>query len=93
MIYLYFRAKSKRNKKMIELLYLERKYKININELDIVKLNRSIALANSFVFTITFFVMNLIDNYIFKTLAAFVVIFFLIWLLYGIIGRIYRNKK
>jgi preprotein translocase subunit Sec63 len=93
MIYLFFRAKSKRKKKMIEIIYLERRYKINVNELDIFKLNRIIALANSLIFTVAFFVMNLIENYILKTLVAFVMVFFLIWVLYGIIGNVYKNKK
>lgn len=92
MIYLYFRTKSKNKTKQIEVKYLERRYKLNLSKVDIVVLNRKIAFANSIIFTASIILMDLIDNFILKTLSVFFVIFILIFIIYGIIGRSYKNK-
>jgi hypothetical protein len=93
MIYFYFRSKSKKPKnKMIEVIYMERRYKMDLSYVDKIELNRNIALANSFIFTIFIIIMNVIDNFIIKTVVSFVVLFVLIWILYSIIGNMYKKK-
>ena len=90
MIYFAFRKKS--NKKMIEITYLERKYKVDLSKMNKEIINKHIATINSFILTVVIFVMSNIDQLIFRVLFSFIIIVILILLLYKILIEYYKSK-
>jgi len=91
---IYFSIRNKKTiKKTMEILYLEKKYKLNLTNINSNKLLKQIAFINSFIFTITLFVMNLTTNLFLKFLVSFALIFSLVFLLYDILANHYKGKE
>lgn len=80
-------------KERVEILFLTRKYNINVNKLDINQLLWDIAFVNSFIMSITVVVIGLdfIKGYIWKLLLGFVILIPLILLGYYILGKKYKR--
>lgn len=90
---IYFKLRSKKNKqKMVEVLYLEKKYNLNLSKVNYQFLCRNIALINTFIIVSTLFVINYFENMFIKLLLAFSTIFILIIILYGILAVYYRRN-
>lgn len=91
MIYFIIRRKSK--KKILEVYYLENKYKLDLSDYNMNKVKRHIAFINSFIFTITLFLMSLVDSMALRMLIAFATVMFLILVIYKLLAIVYKNKK
>ncbi len=91
MIYFIIRRKSK--KKILEVYYLENKYKLDLSGYNMNKVKRHIAFINSFIFTITLFLMSLVDSMALRMLIAFATVMFLILVIYKLLAIVYKNKK
>ena len=76
-----------------EIVYLERKYKLKIKDIEMQKLNHLIALANSFIITLTFVIVNLIENVFLKILVGFLMLSGLLIIIYHFIGKYYQKKE
>lgn len=79
-------------KKSTEVLYLERKYKLNVNKMDIKKLSNLLALANAFIISTTVYLISFIDNLFIKMVVGFVLMIPIILGVYHVIGT-YLQKK
>lgn len=94
MIYFSFRNKNNKKTKMMEVMYLEKKYKLNLSYVNYSILCRNISLANSLIFVSTIFIIGCFENYFIKILMAFVSIFVLIIIVYGVLAIYYgRNTE
>ena len=85
-------------KNNVYVVFLSKKYNINIKKIDFKILANIIALTNSSIVSITVFIIsyvpsNTISYMIFKVLLAFVVLVPLQLLMYHIIGRMYQIRK
>ncbi len=92
MMYFFFRNKRKVQNKMIEVLYMEKKYNMDLSNVEISKLHRFIASINSLIIVLTLFIMEYFDIFIIKVILAFVLVFVLIIILYGILGLYYKKR-
>ena len=68
------------------------------NKLDVSKINKSlfvqvISISNSFIVAFTFACSEFFDNYILKLLVCFVVLMVLIFVIYRLIGFVYKKKE
>ena len=66
--------------------------------LDVSRINKSIfvqviSLANSFIVAFTFACSEFFDNYILKLLVCFVILVVLIFVIYRLIGFVYKKKE
>ncbi|MDD3048952.1 MAG: hypothetical protein PHQ89_03115 [Bacilli bacterium] len=88
--------KQRKNKeilyKMLEVSFLEQKYHLDIRKIGLPKILNIIAATNTIIFTITLLATMPINNFIFKFLTMFVILFPLIFIFYHIIGTHYQKK-
>ena len=94
MIYLYFRNKNKKwgNIPPIEISFLMRIYGNNILKLGIDKVQKDVALINSFIITTDLFIYFNIESIILKMTIMFINTFILILIIYLMLGKIYLKK-
>lgn len=83
----------KKYNKSTEYLYLTRKYKLDVNKIEIKKLAIMTSLTNSFIIAVTMVVISFFDNYILKLMFGFITIFPSIVILYHIIGTNLNKKE
>lgn len=90
---LYFLIRRKNRKKMLEVIYMESKYKVDFSKIKTKDFKLYIALLNSFIFTITIFIMSFFNNFILKTLMAFASVMILILVFYKLLSLLLNRKK
>ncbi len=90
---LFFIIRRKAKRKILEVMYLESKYKLDMSKFNIKKVKKHIALINSLIFTITIFIMSLFSNIALKVLVAFATVMTLILIFYKLLAILYKNKK
>lgn len=79
--------------KFLELLFLQYKYNIDQSKLLNKKFIILISIINALIISITFYISSLFNvNYVFQLLIAFVLVFGLIYSIYGIMGSIFIKK-
>ena len=83
----------KRFTKSTEYLYLTKKYKLDVNKLEIKKLANTVALTNSFIISIAMLVTTFLKNTILKLMFGFITIFPLIIICYHLIGIKLKKKE
>ena len=94
MIYFYFRNKSKKKKNsLIEVQYLKRIYKINLELISRDKIEKHIAIINSIIITIDLFIYFNFNSVTLSLVVIFFVTFVLIAIFYTILGNIYRKYR
>ena len=100
LIYLFYLVtvisrKNKLNKliKGTEITYLKNRYKLSLKKTSQKKLGNLIALTNSFIFSLTVFIVGFIKNYLLKLLVGFVVLIPLILLSYHILSLYLRSEE
>ena len=76
-----------------EMHYLKYKYGIKINDKNIKKIANSIFLANSFILTVTVYIVCLFDNLILEVVVGIVTLLVLILGIYHLIGSYYKKKQ
>lgn len=69
------------------------RYKLDIKKINVRKFANSIALANSFIISLTLIATELTKNYYLKILIGIIVLIPLILIIYHIIGVIYKKKE
>lgn len=88
---LYFIFFTKRKnfkiKNMIEIVFLEKSFKIKIEDYKPKKLYNTITLANSFLFSLILTATLWIDTMVFRILAIFLLLLPLTYLMYFIMGK------
>lgn len=99
-IYLFYvifvinrKNKLEKMKKNAGVLYLVNRYNIDLNKVNMKVLAHLIALTNSFILSITLFILSFIDNYFLKILACFIIIIPFQYIMYMIIGKMYKKEK
>ncbi len=76
-----------------EVKYLKYKYKIKVDEKNIKKIANLIFLTNSFILTITVFIVSIFDNFILGLIVSVIPLVILILTFYHLIGTYYRKKQ
>lgn len=95
---LYYGTVISRKKKInkyrnsTEIRMLEKKYKVNVDKLNLKKLSINLALINSFIIALTLFIIGFINNIILKMLAGFIILIVLILASYSLVGNYYKKK-
>lgn len=74
-------------------IYLVNKYQIDLKKINMKVLAHMIALANSFILSITLFILSFVDNYMLKILLCFIIIIPFQYIMYMIIGKMYQKEK
>ena len=99
-IYLFYvifvisrKSKLEKMKKNPGVLYLVNKYKIDLEKVNLKVLAHLIALTNAFILSITLFIVSFVDNYFLKILVCFVLIIPFEYIMYMIIGKMYKEKR
>lgn len=99
-IYLFYvifvinkKKKLEKMKNNVSVLYLVSKYNIDIKKINMKVFAHVIALSNSFIISITFFIISFVDNYYLKLLVCIAVIVPVLYIMYMIIGKMYQKKK
>ncbi len=75
-----------------EVLYLKKVYKLKIKKEDYKKIAYIVALTNSFIISITIFIVSFFKNFFIQILIGFVIVMVLIIVSYHLIGKI-LNKN
>lgn len=73
--------------------FIIKKYELDIAKLNKKKFANALALTNSFILALTFFITDFISNYFFKLLVGFVIFIPMIILGYYLIGIYFKKKE
>ncbi len=92
-LYFYFKNKYRPGKKIMEIIYLESKYKIKFNKKDYRGLYTNISIVNSFILVVGYAIINFIDILLLKILIVMLVTILLIYLLYLLLGQYYKSRR
>lgn len=93
-LFVIFKKKKISNiKNSTEALFLQKRYKINYDKINIKVLANLVALTNSFIIATTFVIIEFIDNIILKLMVAFVVLIILILGMYSLLGKYLKKKE
>lgn len=76
-----------------EVMYLKKKYQLDINKVNIKSLAHQIACANAFLLSFTVFLVGIIKNIFLKLLLSIFIMIPLILITYHIIGLYYKKKE
>lgn len=75
-----------------EVRYLEARYNVDIDKINLKLLANTMALANAFIIANTVTIISFIDNLIIKLMVGFVVLVPMILLVYHLLGKYYQKK-
>lgn len=99
-IYLFYflfiicrKKKLEKFKTSVEVQFLIKKFKLNIDKINIKLLAHLIAMANALIISTTFTIVEFFDNVIIKLMMAFVSLMFLILVIYSILGKTLKKKE
>lgn len=96
-LYLFFVIYRKKSfmhfKNMTEVRFLVAKYQLNLGKMNLKSLAHIIALTNSFLISITVFIVSIIDHFVLKIIIAMGIMIPLILFFYALIGRYYKKKE
>ena len=79
--------KYEKFKKSNQVLYFVKKYKIDINKINMKKFTNLLALSNSLIISIAFCATFLVDNFILQLLIGLIVLIPLIFIFYKLLGN------
>ena len=96
LVYLLLVVFNKKGRKKlktgIEAKFLKKVYKIDLNKINEMKFANSIAINNSIIIAVTFYLTGLFfENAMFQILIAFPFLILLIILIYSLTGRYYKK--
>ena len=96
LIYLCFvvfrKKKLNKYRTSTEVRYLEYRYHINMENINLKKMANTMALANAFIISNTVTIISFIDETLLKLAVGFVVLIPMILLVYHIVGKYYQKK-
>ncbi len=84
--------KYEKFKKSNQVMYFVKKYKINVNKLNMKKFTNILGLTNSLIISIAFTMTYLVDNLILQLLIGLIVLIPLIFIFYSLIGNYLKGK-
>ena len=87
------KKKLEKFKTSTEMLFLQKKFKINLEKHKLKSLAHMVALINAFIIGITFIIIELFDNIIIKLMISFIVLIVLIILIYSLFGKLLKKKE
>ena len=73
-------------------MYFVKKYKIDVNKLNMKKFTNILGLTNSLIISIAFTATYLVDNLILQLLIGLIILIPLIFIFYGLIGNYLKRK-
>lgn len=79
-------------KKSNQVMYFVKKYKIDVNKLNMKKFTNILGLANSLIISIAFTATYLVDNLILQLLIGLIILIPLIFIFYSIIGNYLKRE-
>lgn len=79
-------------KKSNQVMYFVKKYKIDVNKLNMKKFTNILGLANSLIISIAFTATYLVDNLILQLLIGLIILIPLIFIFYSLIGNYLKRK-
>ena len=79
-------------KKSNQVMYFVKKYKIDVNKLNMKKFTNILGLTNSLIISIAFTATYLVDNLILQLLIGLIILIPLIFIFYSIIGNYLKRK-
>ena len=79
-------------KKSNQVMYFVKKYKIDVNKLNMKKFTNILGLINSLIISIAFTMTYLVDNLILQLLIGLIVLISLIFIFYSLIGNYLKRK-
>ena len=83
---------KKKNKEPLEVTYLVKKYKLDLDRISYNRLLQVIAFTSSFDIALIVSIIMLIENYILKMIVGFVLIILIIIVSYHIVYLFYKKK-
>lgn len=79
-------------KKSNQVMYFVKKYKIDVNKLNMKKFTNILGLTNSLIISIAFTATYLVDNLILQLLIGLIILIPLIFIIYSLIGNYLKRK-
>ena len=79
-------------KKSNQVMYFVKKYKIDVNKLNMKKFTNILGITNSLIISIAFTMTYLVDNLILQLLIGLIVLIPLIFIFYSLIGNYLKRK-
>lgn len=79
-------------KKSNQVMYFVKKYKIDVNKLNMKKFTNILGLTNSLIISIAFTATYLVDNLILQLLIGLIILIPLIFIFYSLIGNYLKRK-
>ena len=79
-------------KKSNQVMYFVKKYKIDVNKLNMKKFTNILGLANSLIISIAFTATYLVDNLILQLLIGLIILIPLIFIIYSLIGNYLKRE-
>ncbi len=76
-----------------QVLFFKNVYKINMDKINLNKFAHIISLSNAFIIALTVTIIEIFDKLLIKMLVGFVILFPLIFIIYTIIGKVYKSKE
>lgn len=76
-----------------QVMFFVKKYKLNINKLNIKKFIKIISFTNSFVIALTFTIATIMDNYLYILLVGIIIIIPLMLLCYHFVGSYLKKEE
>lgn len=94
LIFVVFRKKKQNKiKKSTEIMFIKKRYKLNLNGISNKKIALDVAFCNALIISLTLALMTLINNFILQILVGFIILIVLILIVYSILGNEYRKEE
>lgn len=93
-IVFWFKGRKKKNElfSIMEIYFLEHKFKVDVKSVGLDKLLNIVALSDAVIFTIVLMLTALIDNFIIRLFVMFVLLMPLIYIMYYGISKFLKKK-
>ena len=88
----FIKANEKKKKKPLEFAYLESRYLLRLDRVNLVKLGKLVSLCNAMIIAFTVVVIGPIKTMFFQLASGFLILVTLIVLIYYFIGSYYKKK-
>lgn len=75
-----------------EIIYVTKKYNIDINNINFKNFANNIIIINTFSISITFYLVSFVKSYLLQIVFSFGLILAIVYLLYQLIGGIYGKR-
>ena len=91
-IFIVNKAKKNRDKLPVEIKYIIKKYRIDLDKINYNQLLQVMAIISSFDIALIAFVMSMIPNFVAELIIGIILFIPVIFVSYDLIGKRYRKK-